>query len=291
MLSKKIIPFCLFTFAFYLVLSASAQNLMVRDIMREPSVAGMRPDSEKLSPDGRRIVFSWNAEGREPRNLYIADSEGGEPRVLVNAEQNFEARTLPPESKLNYGLMVRDDFVKAREKNLGGVEFSPDSKRILFLQNTDIYVLDLEEKPIPNDSQKDSVKNKWQNYETQITRRVDLIPNIIESIKMAGVQEKEIFASVAEIRANLLNAINEKPSELNGDKSEAQKQRVLQANRSFDEAIKRLGLLQENYPQLRSNENFLKIQEELRGTENRIKNAQIGYNDAAGFESLPKPRR
>jgi acetyl esterase/lipase len=146
MLSKKIIPFCLFTFALCFVLSAKAQNLTVRDIMREPSPAGMRPDSEKLSPDGRRIVFAWNAEGKEPRNLYIVDSSGGEPRVLVNAGQNFEARTPPPESKLNYGLTVRDDFVRAREKNLGGVEFSPDSKRILFLQNTDIYVLDLDAK-------------------------------------------------------------------------------------------------------------------------------------------------
>jgi dipeptidyl aminopeptidase/acylaminoacyl peptidase len=146
MLPKKIIVFCLFTFALCLVLRADAQNLTVRDIMREPSVAGMRPDSERLSPDGSRIVFSWNAEGKEPRNLYIADSRGGEPRLLVNAEQNYEARTPPPESKLNYGLQVRDDFVKAREKNLFGVEFSPDSKRILFLQNTDIYLLDLEAK-------------------------------------------------------------------------------------------------------------------------------------------------
>jgi dipeptidyl aminopeptidase/acylaminoacyl peptidase len=144
MLSKKILAFCLFTFAFCLV--SSAQNLTVRDIMREPSMAGMRPDSERLSPDGSRIIFSWNAEGKEPRNLYLVDSRGGEPRLLVNAEQNFEARTQPPESKLNYGLIVRDDFVRAREKNLGGVEFSPDSKRILFLQNTDIYVLDLEAK-------------------------------------------------------------------------------------------------------------------------------------------------
>jgi dipeptidyl aminopeptidase/acylaminoacyl peptidase len=146
MLSKKIIAFCLFTFAFCLVSGVKAQNLTVRDIMREPSVAGMRPDAEKLSPNGQWVVFAWNAEGKEPRNLYIVDSRGGEPRVLVNAEQNYEARTQPPESKLNYGLPVRDDFVKAREKNLGGVEFSPDSKRILFLQNTDIYVLDLEAK-------------------------------------------------------------------------------------------------------------------------------------------------
>jgi dipeptidyl aminopeptidase/acylaminoacyl peptidase len=145
MLPKKIIVFCLFTFAFCLVLSVDAQNLTVRDIMREPSLAGMRPESQRLSPDGELIIFAWNAEGKEPRNLYLAGT-GGEPRLLVNAEQNYEARTPPPESKLNYGLIVRDDFVKAREKNLGNVEFSPDSKRILFLQNTDIYLLDLEAK-------------------------------------------------------------------------------------------------------------------------------------------------
>ncbi|MGI9036053.1 MAG: TolB family protein, partial [Pyrinomonadaceae bacterium] len=134
--------FLLFTFALYL--PAFAQNLTVREIMREPSLAGMRPESEKLAPDGTKVIFSWNAEGREPRDLYIVDSNGGTPRVLVNAEQNFEARNVPPESKLNYGLIVRDDFTKAREKNLGGTEFSPDSKRILFLQNSDIYVLDLD---------------------------------------------------------------------------------------------------------------------------------------------------
>src|SRR5215213_2220272 len=143
---KKIsaIYFCLFIFAF--CFPAFPQALTVKDIMREPSIAGMRPDSEKLSPDGNRVVYAWNADGREPRNLYIVDSGGSNLRILVNAEQNFEPRGLPPESRLNYGLLVRDEFVKAREKNLGGVEFSPDSKRILFLQNTDIYVLDLENK-------------------------------------------------------------------------------------------------------------------------------------------------
>jgi dipeptidyl aminopeptidase/acylaminoacyl peptidase len=138
--------FCLFTFAFCFVLSVSAQNLSVRDIMREPSIAGMRPDSERLSPDGKTVVFSWNADGKEPRNLYVVPSSGSNPRILVNAEQNYEPRTPAPESKLNYGLTVRDDFAKAREKNLFGVEFSPDSKRILFLQNTDIYILDLSAK-------------------------------------------------------------------------------------------------------------------------------------------------
>lgn len=115
--------------------------------MREPSLAGMRPDSERISPDGQKVIFSWNAEGKEPRDLYIWT--GGESKILVKAEENFELRSAPPESKLNYGLTVRDDFVKSREKNLFGVEFSPDSKRILFLQNSDIYILELVENAKP----------------------------------------------------------------------------------------------------------------------------------------------
>lgn len=147
---KKLSLFCFFTFYFLIFLSANAQNLTVREIMREPSMAGMRPEAERLSPDGKFVIYAWNAEGKEPRNLYIVNSDGTNSRILVNAEQNFEARTPAPESKLNYGLTVRDDFVKAREKNLGGVDISPDSKKILFSQNSDIYILDVEksnEKP------------------------------------------------------------------------------------------------------------------------------------------------
>jgi dipeptidyl aminopeptidase/acylaminoacyl peptidase len=121
-----------------------AQTLTVRDIMREPSIAGMRPDSERLSPDGKLVAFSWNAEGREPRNLYLMPTAGGEAKIIVDAEKNYEARTPAPESKLNYGLIVRDDFAKAREKNLGGAEFSPNSKRLLIMQNGDVYVLEVE---------------------------------------------------------------------------------------------------------------------------------------------------
>ncbi len=143
---KKLSAFYLFAIYFCLFFSLNAQNLTVKDIMREPSIAGMRPESEKLSPDGKLVVYSWNADGIEPRNLYIVNSNGGDSRILVNAEANYEQKLTPPASKLDYGLIVRDDFTKAREKNLFGVEFSPDSKRILFLQNTDIYVLDLESK-------------------------------------------------------------------------------------------------------------------------------------------------
>lgn len=143
MFLRRTFIFCLFTFV--LCLSAFAQTLTVRDIMAEPSIAGMRPDSEKLSPDGKLVTFSWNAEGKEPRNLYLISTSGGEARMIVDAEKNYELRPdASAASKLNYGLTVRDDFVRAREKNLFGAEFSPDSKRLLFVQNGDIYTLDIE---------------------------------------------------------------------------------------------------------------------------------------------------
>lgn len=138
---KRSIAFCFFTFAF--CFSALAQPATVRDIMREPSVAGMRPDNERLSPDGKFAAFSWNAEGKEPRNLYLVSTDGGKPQMIVDAEKNYEMRSAAPESKLNYGLIVRDDFAKAREKNLGGADFSPNSKRLLFSQNSDIYVMEI----------------------------------------------------------------------------------------------------------------------------------------------------
>lgn len=122
----------------------SGQMLSVREMMAEPSPAGMRPESARIAPDGSYVVFAWSSSGQEPRDLFIVRSDGSGARVLVNAAANFEARVQPPESKLNYGLHTRDDFVKAREKNLGGVDISPDSKRILFSQNSDIYVIDLE---------------------------------------------------------------------------------------------------------------------------------------------------
>ena len=134
--------FIFVVFAFHL--PAFSQTLTVRDIMREPSIAGMRPDNEQLAPNGQLVAFSWNSEGREPRNLYLMRADGGgKAQIIVDAEKNYEMRT-QPESKLNYGLTVRDDFIKAREKNLGGANFSPNSRRLLFTQNSDIYVVEID---------------------------------------------------------------------------------------------------------------------------------------------------
>ena len=124
-----------------------------------------------------------------------------------------------------------------------------------------------------------NVKGKWANVETQLQRRGDLLNNLVESAKMAGIQEQEVFGQIAEARSRLLNASNQAPQGEGGDKSPEQKQQVIDAANSFGGTIGRLLVLQEAYPQLRSNENFLKLQDEVVGTENRIATARKDYND------------
>src|SRR6185503_473722 len=124
------------------------------------------------------------------------------------------------------------------------------------------------------------VKAKWAGVETQLQRRGDLFNNLAESAKMAGIQEQEVFGKIAEARSRLLNAQNQAPQGEGGDKSPEQKQAVIDAANSFGGTIGRLLVLQENYPVLKSNENFLKLQDEIAGTENRIAIARKDYNDA-----------
>jgi LemA protein len=127
----------------------------------------------------------------------------------------------------------------------------------------------------------ENVKAKWANVETQLQRRNDLLNNLTEAAKMAGVQEQEVFGKIAEARSKLINAQNQAPQGEGNDKSPEQKQAVIDAANSFGGTIGRLLVLQEQYPNLKSNENFLKLQDEVAGTENRIATARKDYNDAA----------
>lgn len=124
------------------------------------------------------------------------------------------------------------------------------------------------------------VKGKWANVESAMQRRADLIPNLVETAKMGGVQEQEVFGQIAEARSKLLNAQQAAPAGADGDKTPEQKQAVIDANNSFGGTIGRLLSLQENYPQLRSLDAFMKVQDELSGTENRINTARLDFNDA-----------
>lgn len=139
--------------AFFLVLFVIqyaflfSQTLTVSEIMAEPSIAGMRVQSERLSPDGKTVVFLWNAEGKMPLDLYSVSTSGGAPRKILSPADLRNQRTQPErENKLDYGVIVRDEFIKERENQIGNLAFSPDSKKLLLAQNGDLFVLNLTEK-------------------------------------------------------------------------------------------------------------------------------------------------
>ena len=121
-----------------------AQSLTVREIMAEPSIAGMRVEGEKLSPDGSKVVYLWNAEGKIPRDLYLVSTSGGTPqKILSISDLPVPSRTPEKENKLDYGLEVRDQFVKDRENQLGNFEWSPNSERLVFSYGGDLYIYKL----------------------------------------------------------------------------------------------------------------------------------------------------
>lgn len=129
-------------------------------------------------------------------------------------------------------------------------------------------------------SKQQNVKAKWSGVENQLQRRSDLIGNMIETAKLAGVQEQEVFGTIAQSNAALINAQKAQPQGEGGDKTPEQKQAVIDAANSFGGTIGRLLSLQQSWPVLKSNENFLRAQDELVGTENRIATARGDYNTA-----------
>jgi len=126
----------------------------------------------------------------------------------------------------------------------------------------------------------ENVKAKWANVESTLQRRADLIPNLIKTAQMSAVQEQQVFKDIDDARSRLINAQQAAPTGTGGDKSPEQKQAIIDANNSFGGTLGRLLVLQENYPQLRSSEAFLKAMDELSGTENRINVAREDYNKA-----------
>ncbi len=109
-------------------------------------------------------------------------------------------------------------------------------------------------------------KTAWAQVENQLQRRSELIPNYVEVVKGYAKQETTIFTQIAEARAMLGGA------QTVGDK--------IAADRELSSALSRLLVVVENYPELRSSENFMRLQDELSGTENRISAERKRYNDA-----------
>src|SRR6202166_717508 len=112
---------------------------------------------------------------------------------------------------------------------------------------------------------RESVNAAWAQVDVVLQRRADLIPNLVETVKGYAVQEQIVFGDIAKARSALLGAHS--PSE------------KIAANGQLDSALGRLLVVVENYPQLKSNENFLRLQDELAGTENRIAVERRRYNE------------
>ena len=113
--------------------------------------------------------------------------------------------------------------------------------------------------------QEEAIKAQWAQVENQLQRRNDLIPNLVETVKGIAQQERDVFGQIADSRAKLAGATTP--------------EQTIQAANEQSTALARLLVIVENYPQLRSNEQFARLMDELSGTENRIAVERMRYNE------------
>jgi LemA protein len=114
-------------------------------------------------------------------------------------------------------------------------------------------------------AQEEAIKAQWGQVENQLQRRNDLIPNLVETVKGYAQQERDVFQAVADARARLAGATT--PAE------------QIEAANEQSSALSRLLVVVENYPQLKSNETFARLMDELAGTENRLSTERMRYNE------------
>jgi len=122
---------------------------------------------------------------------------------------------------------------------------------------------------------KESVDQRWAQVNNQLKRRNDLIGNLVETVKGAAIQEQQVFGMIADARARMAGART--PAE------------GIQAGQAMDTALGRLLVVIENYPQLKSNEAFMQLMDEIAGTENRLATERMRYNqEVQGYNVLVK---
>ena len=117
-------------------------------------------------------------------------------------------------------------------------------------------------------SMREDINEQQANVEVALQRRADLIPNLVATVKGYATHEEKVFTEIAEARSKLAGSIN------SGNLKE-----ISAANDELSSALSRLLVLKESYPELKANENFIALQDELAGTENRIAIARRDYND------------
>ena len=119
--------------------------------------------------------------------------------------------------------------------------------------------------------QEEAIKTQWAQVENQLQRRNDLIPNLVETVKGYAQQERDVFGQIADARSKLSGAQSAAPG--------VPTEQKIQAANEQSAALARLLVVVENYPQLRSNESFNRLMDELSGTENRIAVERMRYNE------------
>src|SRR5260370_858639 len=198
------------------------------------------------------------------RVLYGPDVVSGinVPMNLHRIQVEHELRTLL--------LRLRQHFLLHAEsqQELSGVLAKSSSSALTLLRHTLIALL-LGSSFVSHRNQmavkREAVNAAWSQVDVVLQRRADLIPNLVETVKGFAVQEQTVFGEIAKARSALLSA-----------NTPADK---IAANQRLDSALGRLLVVVENYPQLKSNENFLRLQDELAGTENRIAVERRRYNE------------
>jgi len=123
----------------------------------------------------------------------------------------------------------------------------------------------------------ETVSSSWAQVENQYQRRYDLIPNLVETVKGYAAHESDVFTGLAEARSKAGGVLQVSDEIL--DDPEAFK-RFQQAQNELGSALQRLLVVTENYPELKANQNFLALQDQLEGTENRIATERKRFNDA-----------
>lgn len=127
-------------------------------------------------------------------------------------------------------------------------------------------------------TQEESVSAQWAEVQNQYQRRLDLIPNLVATVKGYAAHESDVFTSVSEARSKAGGQINISDDVLNDPEAFAKYQQIQD---QLGSSLQRLLMVQEQYPQLKADQNFLALQDQLEGTENRIAVARQRYNKAA----------
>ena len=115
-------------------------------------------------------------------------------------------------------------------------------------------------------SAEESANEKFSTIDTMLTRRADLIPNLVNTVKGYAAHETEIYTELANARAKLAGSTTP--------------QETLDANAQLESALGRLLVVVENYPELKASQQFIALQDQLEGAENRISTARVDYNEA-----------